>query len=49
VTKTEDYGKKFSMKNLAEDLRNAKNKMAVGNFLEDIHAEPLFGLHHCDT
>jgi hypothetical protein len=37
------------MKNLAEDLRNAKNKMTVGNFLEDIHAEPLFELHHCDT
>jgi len=35
VTKTEDYEKKCSMKNLADDLRNAENKMTVGNFLED--------------
>jgi len=29
------------MKNLAEDLRNAENKVTVGNFLEDIHSDIL--------
>jgi hypothetical protein len=37
------------MKKLAEDLRNAENKMTVVNLLKDIHAEPLSELNHCDT
>jgi len=30
----------------AQDLRNAENKMPVGDLLEDIHAEPFAELHH---
>lgn len=41
-------GKELSVieKITAQDLRDAKDEMPVGNFLEDIHTEPFPELHH---
>jgi hypothetical protein len=44
--KIEDYGKKCSMKNPAEDLRYAENETQEGDLLEDSHAQPLTEFHH---